>query len=278
MTTLYLFADQTGPIPLNELDANFAACGIFAGDGRRITGDMTNLPAVNRLSVQTSIAGSATEFQVLPSAGGAASAISVFTDPLVASGQFGRMSVDDGVELLFESGKLGGSFYVPMVWNTGGVDWMELSITGVLSLVNPCAFSVNRGSGNGTFSVANDTVTTVNWTTEEFDTGNFFDLTADRFTPPAGKYQLSGLATGGWISQGQYTVAIYKNGSPYKNGARAQGDDGAGGFIGANVSCTVTANGTDYFEMRVYQTNPATSAVNFLDNDVLLYFCGYRIG
>ncbi len=204
--------------------------------------------------------------------------MSVFTDPAVAGGVVGRFGVGAS-EVIISSGKLGGASYVPLVLNTGGSDWLTLSTAGVLILGNPCAFSVNR-AGSGTFNVANNSVTAINWTAEDFDTGSYFDLSTDRFTPPAGYYQLSGVATGGWIDSGEYAISIYKNGSPFKNGSRPSvGSSSAGSaVVSCAISCTVHASGSDYFDMRVLQANPATSSVTYVDDAVQLYFCGHRVG
>lgn len=268
---------------------------VFSGNGRRITGDMTTATAVNRLSVQTSVAGSATEFQILPSTGGANAGISVFTDPLVASGQFGRISVGAS-NVLFESGRLGASAFVPLDFNTSGADQMRLDtsgrlligtttapvtggrlrVNGLVQIDNPCAFSVNRAGA--AFNVVDNVVTAVTWTAEAFDTGAYFDLGTGRFTPPSGYYQISGVCTAlGSVDGGQVVLALYKNGSPLHNGSRLSMASGSV-VTGSNLSCTIFLNGTDYIDMRVYQANPTATTLSFAGDAVQLHFTGHRVG
>lgn len=255
-------------------DITIAGNETFTGNGRRIKGDMTNTPAVNRLSVQTSVAASTTEFQIIPSTGGASSAVSVFTDPLVAGGSFGRMSVNT-TELLIEANKIGAGSYIPLVLNAGGHDALTVATTGVVTIANPCAFSVNRNGSD--FTVANDTNTAVDWTTEAFDTGSYFDLSTDRFTPPAGYYQLSGTCTVLTIDGGAVCALLYKNGSPLHNGSRCTASTDEL-LIASSVSATVYANGTDYFQFYVYQFNGSASTATFSGTTVQLFFCGHRVG
>ncbi len=156
---------------------------------------------------------------------------------------------------------------------------MNIGIDGVVQIPNPVAFSVNRGGG-GVFTCAHNTSTQINWTVEDFDTNSSFDLSTDRFTPPAGYYHLSGVATGGWIDSGEYAISIFKNGSVLKSGNRLSvgSSSVADAIVATAIACTVHANGTDYFDLRVYQANPAAATVNYDDDAELCYFCGHRVG
>jgi hypothetical protein len=107
------------------------------------------------------------------------------------------------------------------------------------------AFSAYCSSGT---SLSASTFTKQDLQTEEFDTNSNF--ASSRFTPTvAGYYQIncgfSAVATGNNIF-----IAIYKNGSNYKQGNLLTTAGGVGGL--AVVSSIVYCNGsTDYIEMYV---------------------------
>ncbi len=256
-------------------DQTFQANIIFSGNGRRIKGDFSNATVTNRVLFQSTTASGATEVGAIPASGSTISGWTAFSD--AANGSYQRMSVSDAASLL-EVGKIGSGSYVNWALNVGGVDRIGVdATTGVVTIANPVAFSVNRG---GTpFNVAHDTVTAVDWTAELFDTNSSFDLSTDRFTPPAGYYHLSGTATClGAVADGQTVCSIYKNGSAYANGSRPQWSS-TGAFVTASsISATVHASGTDYFDMRVYQSNPSSTTESFAGDAVQLFFCGHRVG
>lgn len=107
---------------------------------------------------------------------------------------------------------------------------------------------------------------------KEFDTGNYFDnVTNYRFTPLVGGYY---QVSGGWWAAGStgplLTVAVFKNGSSYKDG----GLFGVGG--GAAVSCLVLLNGsTDYIELFAFQNS--SGAVNTGTSISQTYFQGILV-
>lgn len=145
-----------------------------------------------------------------------------------------------------------------------------------LKVSNPIIFAVNRAGAS--FSLANDTITVVDFTAEELDTNNSYDLATNRFTPPAGYYHFSGLATLlGGIDGGQLTCSLYKNGSAFCNGARVNCSD-ADIETGTVLSVELHLNGTDYVDFRVYQANGSSSAITMSGALNELRFSGYRIG
>ena len=93
--------------------------------------------------------------------------------------------------------------------------------------------------------------------TEEFDTNSNF--ASSRFTPTiAGYYQVNG-AFGLTTAPINLFVAIYKNGSNYKQGNLITAASGVGAI--AVVSSIVYLNGsTDYIEMWGYAGSNATSS------------------
>lgn len=255
-------------------DITIAGNETFTGTGRRIKGDFSNATAANRVLFQTSTASGDTELGAIPAVGGTVSGFTVYGDPAATNGAYQRMSASNSTALLQVS-KQGSGSYVPWALNVGGTDQITVSTTGVITFANPCAFSVNRAGS--AFTVAHDTITQVNWTTEAFDTGGYFDLTTDRFTPPAGYYQLSGVCTSTNTTDGAVCSLIYKNGAALANGARVCANSYAT-LIASSISCTVYANGTDYFDFRVIQVNGSSSTESFEGDSVQLYFCGHKVG
>ncbi len=234
----------------------------IAGATPRIHGDMTTATAVDRLSAQTSVAGDHTEFQILPGAGGGTSSgISVFTDPLVATGAFGGIQIADGVEMVIYSSRLGGSAYLPMVFNVSGTDHMTLNtsgqlsigtasapvtggklrVNGIVEIDNPVGFSVHRNGTN--FNVVANAITAIDWTTA--------------------------------VDGGQVVCLLYKNGAAFKNGSRPSTSNVG---CGSALSCEDQANGTDYYDLRVYQDNPTSTTLSFAGDPVQTFFSGYRVG
>jgi len=134
------------------------------------------------------------------------------------------------------------------------------------------SFSVHKNGTNQ--SIPNSTDTKVTFSTEEFDIGGYFDTTNSRFTPPTGYYNFNASVT---LQASTNTniifLSLYKNGVSYKLGIynRASGT----GAIGADINCIAAANGTDYFELYVYQDNGTQNVSGAAANS---YFTGHRIG
>lgn len=105
------------------------------------------------------------------------------------------------------------------------------------------AFSAWQSSAQ---NLASSTVTKLQFQTEEWDTANCFDNTTNyRFTPNvAGYYQVNGSLRAN-TSFNTMQVALYKNGSNYKEGNYVQTNMGQ-----STVSCLVYLNGTtDFIEL-----------------------------
>jgi hypothetical protein len=109
------------------------------------------------------------------------------------------------------------------------------------------AFSAYAGSAT---SLVNNTLTKVNFDTEEFDTNSNF--ASSRFTPTvAGYYQISAVVA---MSLATFSneIAVYKNGSVYKYGPFPNKVTSQTAFAG--ISCLVYCNGsTDYIEIYGFQ-------------------------
>lgn len=152
-------------------------------------------------------------------------------------------------------------------------DFLSLK-SGIPSWQKKPSFSVHKNGTNQT-AIPASTYTKVTWSTEEFDTNNDFD--SDRFTPTvAGKYQLSACCQWWGMASGRSTdIAIYKNGTLYKE-VRGKAAGSTAANVGPLISFPVNANGTtDYFEIYVYHTNTIDGSLG--GNSSSTYFGGSKI-
>ena len=105
------------------------------------------------------------------------------------------------------------------------------------------AFSAWQSSAQ---TLSSNTITKLQFQTEEWDTANCFDNSTNfRFTPNvAGYYQVNGSLRAN-TSFNTMQVTLYKNGSSYKAGNYVQTNMGQ-----STVSCLVYLNGTtDFIEL-----------------------------
>jgi hypothetical protein len=147
--------------------------------------------------------------------------------------------------------------------NTGASNnpaWAQVNlangVTGTLPVANGGtgvaaipSFSVHRNGADQT-DIVTATETKIQFTTEEFDTGSYFDgATNYRYTPLiAGKYLITMAAQVRALADGTYAYAvIFKNGSSYKYGTLVPGGAASGAL--SNATAVVSFNGsTDYVE------------------------------
>ena len=133
----------------------------------------------------------------------------------------------------------------------------------------------------GAFKSSTQSITTGTWTkatldTEEFDTNNNFS--SSRFTPTvAGYYQINGAIYG--ISSAALTrilIAIYKNGSQFKNGnyiAPITADSLRGQAV---VSSLIYLNGSsDYVELYGYLTSSSAPSFEGDASGIQVYMNGF---
>lgn len=109
------------------------------------------------------------------------------------------------------------------------------------------SFSAHKNGTNQT-GIPSTTLTKVTFTTEEWDIGGYYDAAASRWTPPAGKYFITGAVTvtgSNIIANSVLSLYIYKNGVGYK----AFNNISASTSGGTVVTALVEADGDDYFEL-----------------------------
>jgi hypothetical protein len=139
----------------------------------------------------------------------------------------------------------------------------QASASTVLSPSNLAArasFSANKNAVAQT-GIADNTLTKVTFTNEDFDTGGFYDATNSLWTPPVGGIRISAsvLVTGTLSAAASFTLAVYKNSAVYKV---FRGINGA-----TETGCTGTAidiaNGSDYYEIYILvRTSAGTGTVS----------------
>ena len=121
--------------------------------------------------------------------------------------------------------------------------------------------------GNAYTNITANVATKVLFQVEEYDTHNCF--ASSRFTPTVAGYYVFATGIGFVDSNGTGTLALYRNGSPYKYITYAQ--SAMGGFYGSAFGY---ANGTtDYFEIYINEAHSQRVAGN-QDNG---YFQGYMV-
>lgn len=123
-------------------------------------------------------------------------------------------------------------------------------------------------------SLANSTVTKLQFDTKVYDTNTNFDIVTNyRFTPTiAGKYLIVGALRIAGMNTG-FTVAldVYKNGSLYLVGQNVS--PGTGITMNAQVSGIIDMNGsTDYIELYGYQDTGGSKSITNSQN--YSYFMG----
>lgn len=265
---------------------------IFSGNSRRIRGDFHNATYASRVAVQDSTVNTGTEFGIIPNGSSTAAGLYLCSDSALANGVLARIGVDTtGVQIA--SSKIGSGSYGVLDFSVSGstsvriaatgemlinttttpVTGVKLRVNGLLQLDNCGAFSANR-NGVDQAGVATSTLTKMLWTTKEFDQNTNFDTSTSKWTPVAGTYFVAasiGVSTA--TAAKRYNINIYKNGASYKS-VTVQGS--ASVSINATVSCTVLANGTDYFEVYVFQDTGGSIGISGLTTDT--WFCGHRVG
>lgn len=141
------------------------------------------------------------------------------------------------------------------------------------NLAGRTAFHAHK-NGTSQTGMTSGTDTKLTFGTELFDVGSYYDTTNSRFTPPAGRYRISGaaLTSSGAVDQAVLGLMIYKNGSKHK-----QDFDAFSGTVNktARISCVVEANGTDYFELYFVAFGAGTKDVNGAADST--WFCGEAI-
>lgn len=122
-------------------------------------------------------------------------------------------------------------------------------------------------SGGGTLTASADTK--ILFDTEDYDTGNNFDIANDRFVAPyAGWYQFD-CAVHVSASASGHNVQLRKNGSIVWIGQELQNLSGTSGLAG---TCTLFLQAGDYIELYAY--NGSGGAKTYLGTAFRTYLSG----
>lgn len=133
--------------------------------------------------------------------------------------------------------------------------WVSIA-SSATAPVNGPAFSAQVASAQ---SLSTSVTTKIQYASEVFDTNNNYDPTTNyRFTPTvAGYYQVNATISFAPSATGFRFISLYKNGSPYQQGANIQA--GAINYTVINLSSLVYLNGsTDYIEVYAIQNSGGT--------------------
>jgi hypothetical protein len=130
---------------------------------------------------------------------------------------------------------------------------------------NPYKFRAYR---NAAWTTGAGVATKIIFDTENFDTGNNFDTTNGRFTPPvAGFYQFNARSD---ANTSAVLIILYKNGAEY---ARGSTRDTTTSPSGSQVSDLIQLVATDYVEAHFYTAGATAGGVG----GSTTYFSGYLI-
>lgn len=105
----------------------------FAGLGRRILADFSNVTQALRTLFQTSTTNANTILGVIPNGTAKASQLNLYNTSDPDNAGVGMIHVSDA-EVSFRSARTGTANYLPMTWWINGIEFMRLGIGGTLSL------------------------------------------------------------------------------------------------------------------------------------------------
>ena len=140
------------------------------------------------------------------------------------------------------------------IFALNGSNWIAFLFSDVTALAGP-AFSAYLNNAGANQVITSGVITKVKIDTEDFDTSSSFDTSTNRFTPPAGIYQVNATAyitTTGVMSSS--AVYIYKNGVLWAT-------ELVYGPGVSSVSALIQMNGTDYLELMAVGNGTGTITV-----------------
>jgi hypothetical protein len=262
----------------------------LSGVSRRIVGDFTNATVANRTLIQTSTVNGATFVGVIPNGTGLITALDLMSSATATNCQVAHVSIDN-TQFAIQSAGIGTFAYVPMTFAASSTEGMRLNtsnqlligtttaaisgallrVNGMVQIDNICAFSVHN---NGvTQSILTSTYTKLTFSTKDFDQNTSFNTSTSSFTPPAGKYILAACVQYlNPTNNARYSTIFYKNGVALKNNNIIAPSVKP---CGTSFITIVDANGTDFFEVWVWQDG-STVTVSGATTDT--WFVGARLG
>lgn len=160
-------------------------------------------------------------------------------------------------------------------FNVTSLSASVINVAGVREFPRFTFMAHKNGSVQNSIS---NSVTVLTLGTEEWDIGGFFASNA--YTPAAGKYRLTAQALafdffGDAASFGVLTLGIYKNGIQERATDANRRTSATSSTL--MVSCVVDANGTDAFDVRMFNNGSSSVPFNVSGAATKTFFCGERI-
>jgi hypothetical protein len=137
---------------------------------------------------------------------------------------------------------------------------------------NEIAFSASLSTNQ---SLSANFFTVIAFDTKRFDQGSYFDVATHRWTPPAGKVFVHGLAWLASVGNGRGQITIFKNGRSQVSASPAYIDASQ---KSVEISGVFEANGADYFELAISDWVGTNTILATSDAATLTIFDGFVIG
>lgn len=148
------------------------------------------------------------------------------------------------------------------------------TFTGLVALNGQANFSAHKNGTNQT-GIASGGFTKLTFGTEIFDTGNYF--ASSTWTPPAGKvivtWQIGCLTN--VPTNTVFLATLYKNGARFKDGMSGLSSGIVSGDSTSTGSVIDSCNGTDIYEIYVFQNTGGNISVN--GSSFSTYFSGAQV-
>jgi len=163
-------------------------------------------------------------------------------------------------------------FYNSTAGNFRAANLNAVSDTATLGAAD-ASFSAHMNGTDQTISTSGATL--LEFDTESFDVGSYFNTSSYRWTPPAGYAMISlgvMLATSPTISPNRYTLKLYKNGALHK---QAQIIVDESWDYSTSIITMESVNGTDYFQAYVDSFLDDSYTVSGATTDS--WFCGTMV-
>jgi hypothetical protein len=138
----------------------------------------------------------------------------------------------------------------------------------------PC-FRADKNGVDQT-GVASITFTKITFANEVEDVGNHYDAANSRYTPAAGLYLFTAnvLFSAGVQDQGEYFLALYKNGAIAYSGTTLRGS--GTNYDAPDVTALDRASGTDVYEIYAFGRSSGTLTVQGVATNA--YFQAVKVG
>jgi len=134
-------------------------------------------------------------------------------------------------------------------------------------------------TGTGTVSIANSTLTTVNFASEQYDTDSFHSTSVNtsRVTIPTGKggyYRINAMGRMAGLTAGFFAIKLAKNGTDVSNSLT----DPYNGSGSNAITDVLNLAATDYIEMKVFQSSGSAQNLSYEGGELYTYLIAEYLG